>query len=82
MVDKANLRIESITQEIGDRTGKTTSITQDVDGILSQVELLADVTEEKEESGAIQFEDVNTSEPLYIHLYPLDGWISYIYPRK
>lgn len=82
MVDKANLRIESITQEIGDRTEKTTTITQDIDGILSQVELLADVTEEKEESGAIQFEDVNTSEPLYIHLYPLDGWISYIYPRK
>ncbi len=82
MVDKANLKIESVVQEIGDRTGKTTTITQDVDGILSQVELLADVTEEKEESGAIQFEDVNTSEPLYIHLYPLDGWISYIYPAN
>lgn len=82
MVDKANLRIESITQEIGDRTGKTTTITQDIDGILSQVELLADVTEEKTESGAITFEDVNTSEPLYIRLYPLDSWISYLYPAN
>lgn len=82
MVDKANLQIQSVVSEIGDRTGKTTTITQDIDGIMSQVELLADVTEEKENTGYITFQDVNTSEPLYVHLYPLDSWIAYIYPRE
>lgn len=82
IIDKANKQIQTLVTEVGDRTNKTTSVTQDIDGILSQVELLADVTEEKQDNGQLEFEDVNASEPLYIHLYPLDGWISYNYPRK
>lgn len=80
IVDKANKQIQTLVTEVGDRTNKTTSITQDIDGILSQVELLADVTEEKEDNGELEFEDVNTSEPLYIHLKPIDSWIAYLYP--
>lgn len=37
IVDKANKKIQSIAEEIGDRTERTTTITQDIDRIESQV---------------------------------------------
>lgn len=80
IVDKAKKQIQSLITEVGDRTNKTTSITQDIDTIVSQVEVLADVTEEKQDNGALQFDDVNMSEPLYVQIKPIDRWISYLYP--
>ena len=82
IIDKNNKQIQSLITEVGDRTNKTTSITQDIDTITSEVSVIADVTEEKQDNGALTFEDVNISEPLYIRLYALDSWISYLYPSS
>ena len=81
IVDKANKQIQSLITEVGDRTNKTTSITQDIDTIASKVDLIADLTEEKENTGYITFEKINAGQPLYINLYPIDSWISCIYPN-
>lgn len=81
IVDKANKQIQSLITEVGDRTDKTTSITQDIDTIASEVSVMADVTEEKQDNGALTFENVNISEPVYLRLYPIDSWISYLYPN-
>ena len=45
-VDRANQKITSIVSQIGDRSSKTTTITQDIDGIQSQVEELEDYERE------------------------------------
>lgn len=45
-VDKANQRIQSIVTQIGDRTNKTTSITQDLEDIEIKVNNVAGITDE------------------------------------
>ena len=84
IVDKQNQKIESVVSEIGDRTGKTTSITQDIDGIEERLESMADVTEEAESNIAtVSIEKVNTSEPVKIKVHPVSSpGISYLYPRS
>lgn len=48
LVDKINQKVTSIVSEIGDRSKKQTTITQDINKINSKVENLEDVTENAE----------------------------------
>ena len=83
IVDKQNQQIQSIVRDIGDRSGKTTTITQDLDGIESKVEDLEDVTVDAQSNNAVlEFEKINLSEPIEIRIHPLTESISYLYPRN
>ena len=83
IVDKQNQQIQSIVSDIGDRSGKTTTITQDLDGIESKVEDLEDVTVDAQSNNAVlEFEKINLSEPIEIRIHPLTESISYLYPRN
>lgn len=46
IVDKQNQKIESVVSQIGDRTNKTTSITQDLESIESKVNNVVGITNE------------------------------------
>lgn len=46
LVDKQNQKIESVVSQIGDRTNKTTSITQDLESIESKVNNVVGITNE------------------------------------
>lgn len=82
IVDKQEQKIEGIVSEIGDRTEKTTTITADIDGLNSQVQEIADVTETAESIYAsVSLEKINNSEPVEIKVHPIINNISYLYPR-
>lgn len=82
IVDKQEQKIEGIVSEIGDRTEKTTTITADIDGLNSQVQEIADVTETAESiSASVSLEKINSSEPVEIKIHPIINNISYLYPR-
>lgn len=57
-VDKINGKIESVIEEIGDRTEKTTTITQDIDGIYQQVTKKLDLTNTVTAYTTITLQDV------------------------
>lgn len=81
IVDKQEQKIEGIVSEIGDRTEKTTTITADIDGLNSQVQEIADVTETAESIYAsVSLEKINNSEPVEIKVHPITNNISYLYP--
>ena len=83
IVDKQGQQITSVVSQIGDRSEKTTTITQDIDGIQSQVELIADITDEQESNSAsISFTKVLASEILELNVRPINNNISYLYPRN
>lgn len=81
-VDKQNGKIESVVEAVGDRTGKTSTITQDLDRIESQISEIADITVSSESDYAtLEFTDtINQSEPIFIQIRPTLKNISYLYP--
>lgn len=82
-IDNINGNITLMVGQIGDRSQKTTSITQDIDGIQSQVELIADITDEQESYvSQVSFSKVLASEILELNIRPINNNISYLYPRN
>lgn len=81
-VDKANKKIGSLVTQIGDRSQKTTSITQDLDTIQATIGDIENLTEEKDGYGTINFSEINTSEPIYLQIYPMSTDISRAYVSK
>lgn len=87
-IDKANQQIQSIVSEIGDRSQKTTTITQDIDGINSSVGIVADLTNTVSGIDPIQLTncmegqlvelDVFGDNNTFKHLYPSDD----LYPSN
>ena len=83
IVNKQNQKIESLISQIGDRSQKTTTITQDIDGVNSRVEDLEDLTTENESFYAsLEFENINQSQPIEIKIHPTTTNISYLYPQE
>lgn len=82
LVDKQEQRIQSLIRQVGDRTDKTTSLTQDVDGINASVVHIADLTVEKDGYYNLSFENINQCEPVYINIYPLEQDIASLYPSN
>ena len=83
IVDKQNQTIQSVVNQIGDRSQKQTTITQDIDGINSEVSNLVDVTIEGTTSdNLISLEEINTSQPIKVKVHPIGRSITYLYPRS
>ncbi|MBQ9298748.1 MAG: hypothetical protein IJ223_07010 [Clostridia bacterium] len=81
VVDKANQKIESIVLEIGDRSQKTTTITQDIDGIESKVEDLEDLTRIAKGNQTVIINDAYPDEEiLELHIYGNNRVFDYLYP--
>lgn len=82
IVDKANQQITTVVAEIGDRSSKTTTITQDISNLESAISEIADITVSGESYSAniSGLENINESEPIHIDIHPINENISYLYP--
>lgn len=81
MVDRANKKIQSITSQIGDRSQKTTTITQDIDGIESKVEDLEDLTRVATGNQTVTISDAYPNENiLELHIYGNNSVFNYLLP--
>ena len=82
IVDKQNQKIERLITQIGDRSEKTTSITQDIDGINATVQDIEELTVDGESNIAnLAMQDVNQCEPIEIRIHPILESIYYLYPN-
>lgn len=82
MVDRANKKIQSITSQIGDRSQKTTTITQDIDGINSKVEDIEDLTRIATGNQTVTISDAYPNEDiLELHIWGNNSVFNYLYPR-
>lgn len=80
-VDRANKKIQNITSQIGDRSQKTTTITQDIDGIESKVEDLEDLTKIATGIQTVTISDAYPNEDmLELHIYGNNSVFDYLYP--
>lgn len=68
IADKANKKIESVVSEIGDRTDKNTTITQDIDSIISKIEQTIDTTREVTGTN-LTLENCMQGNLLELHIY-------------
>lgn len=81
MVDRANKKIQSITSQIGDRSQKTTTITQDIDGINSKVEDIEDLTRTATGNQTVIISDAYPNENiLELHIYGNNSVFNYLLP--
>ena len=82
MVDRANKKIQSITSQIGDRSQKTTTITQDIDGINSKVEDIEDLTRTATGNQTVTISDAYPNEDiLELHIWGNNSVFNYLYPK-
>ena len=79
IVDKQNQEIESLVSEIGDRSEKTTTITQDIDTISQQVSQIVDLTKEKTQNSALVIENAIESDLIKFSIL---GEMSLVYPKN
>lgn len=81
IVDRAQKEIFSIAQEIGDRSQKTTTITQDIDGIASSVQDIEDLTNKVDGIKSVSITDAYPNENiLELHIYGNNSVFDYLYP--
>ena len=81
-VDRANRKIQSIVSEIGDRSQKTTTITQDINGIESKVEDIEDLTNTVSGSKTVTISDAYpNANILELHIYGNNSVFNYLYPE-
>lgn len=73
-VDRANKKIQSIASEIGNRTEKTTTITQDIDEIASQVSKSVNYLAEVKGRGILETEE---AMPYEINSLEIQGYKEY-----
>jgi hypothetical protein len=81
IVDKANKTINSIVEEIGDRSQKTTTITQDIDGIQSLVQDIEDLTVTVTGTRTITLEKCLEGYLLNLNIYGNNVVFDYLYPE-
>ena len=70
IVNKHDRQIQSVVSQIGDRTNKTTTITQDIDTIESQVQNMPVITTENEGIGQIQLQDLASVKIAGFRVHP------------
>ena len=81
MVNRAAKQITSIVQQIGDRSEKTTTITQDIDGIQSAVQDIEDLTNTVNGIKSVSIADAYPNENiLELHIYGNNSVFNYLYP--
>lgn len=83
--DSLTIQVGKNTGAIGDRTGKTSTITQDIASIEAQIGDIADITiSASSDVGIIQdteFQNIAESYPIRIEIHPIQENISYLYPN-
>lgn len=72
MVDKQNQTITSIVNEIGDRSQKQTTITQDIDSIVSQIQDIPTITVENENIGGFYLTNLLATRVIELKIHPTD----------
>lgn len=83
IVDRANKKIESVVEEVGEQNNKLSEMTQTIDEIRSQISDIADLTTSQETTNAkLQFEGIGESEPINIRIRPSGSNISLLYPNS
>lgn len=88
-VDKQNGVISSVISETVDMDNpdsiayKQSQITQTVDELNSKISDIADITTSGESlEASFDLDNINTSEPITVKVYPVGTNISYLYPRS
>lgn len=76
MVDKQNQKIESLVSQLGDRTEKETSVTQDIDSITSRVHKLEEFTRTITETNQIHLNETAKGQG-YILEFKIKGNTEY-----
>lgn len=69
IVDKQNQKIDSVVKQIGDREDRTTTITQDLDGVKSNVSKFVNLTNEVKGNTSIQLDDCVNGNLIELHIY-------------
>lgn len=84
--DSVVIQVQNNTREIGDRSQKTSTITQDIDRIEMEISDIADITtSSSSDTGYIadtELQNIERSEPVEINIHPLLNNISYLYPQS
>lgn len=70
MVDKQNQVITSVVNQIGDRSEKQTTITQDIDGIASQVQDIPTITTEDSGTGSLSLINLANTKLISLNIHP------------
>lgn len=70
IVDKQGQQIQSVVSQIGDRSQKTTTITQDIDTIESQVQNIPVITTEQDGTSTITLENLATANIIEFRVHP------------
>lgn len=82
--DSVVIQVQDNTRAIGDRSQKTSTITQDIDRIEMEISDIADITtSSSSDTGYIadsELQNIELSEPIEINIHPLSNSISYLYP--
>lgn len=77
MMDKQNQKLESLISQVGDRSEKSTSITQDIDSIVQQVSQIETLTSDLTQNSSLTIEDAFEGE---IVKFSISGNMSLLYP--
>lgn len=80
LVDKANKKIETVVSQIGDRSEKTTTITQDIDGISSRVGDIINYKDEREGITQIHLENASKTDIIKLEIQGDKTYLSLLYP--
>jgi phage minor structural protein len=84
--DSVVIQVADNTRAIGDRSQKTSTITQDIDRIEMEISDIADITtSSSSDIGYIadsELQNIEQSEPIEINIHPLSNNISYLYPQS
>lgn len=79
-------QVQQNTQAIGDRSLKTSTITQDISSLQSQISDIADITVSATTNEASitlgELDSVASSYPIKIEIHPIMDNISYLYPNN
>lgn len=81
-IDRANKKIQSLVTQIGDRSQKTTSITQDVDRIESRVGDIINYKEDVEGITQILLEEVGQNSLIKLEIKGNITYENYLYPSE
>lgn len=79
-IDQAEGNIQQLVEEVGDRSEKKTSITQDVDGIYQKVSDIEDLTNDVEGVKTITLENCVEGKLLSLNIYGNNTVFKYLYP--
>lgn len=81
LIDKQNQKIQTMASQIGDRSQKQTSLTQDVDGVSSLVGSTIDYTREAEGYTQIHLENCGKKDILKLEINGNATYESNLFPR-